>query len=98
MNIEEFYEANEARRQSAEVEFGSAWTDAVANEYELSWVQDTGELYLMLGPEAVAHTDMVGDTYSYDEPISGLIVKIMGTYSPLDKVEMILQGWTDAIS
>ena len=42
MDIETFYEQNEARRESAEFEFGSEWTDASDNEYELSWVEATG--------------------------------------------------------
>jgi len=44
IDIEEFYEANEARRESSEFEFGSEWTDNDGNEYELSWVEAPGEL------------------------------------------------------
>ena len=54
MDIEEFYSADERRRRSAEVEFGNNWFDAKGSRYELSWVEDTGELYAMLEliPEA----------------------------------------------
>ena len=54
MDIEQFYSADERRRQSAEVEFGNNWFDAKGSRYELSWVEDTGELYAMLEltPEA----------------------------------------------
>ena len=48
MNIEDFYSADERRRQSAEIELGTNWYDAAGNRYELSWVEDTGELYAML--------------------------------------------------
>ena len=42
MDIEEFYSADERRRQSAEVEFGTNWFDAKGSRYEISWVEDTG--------------------------------------------------------
>ena len=48
MDIEQFYSADERRRQSAEVEFGNNWFDAKGSRYEMSWVVDTGELYAML--------------------------------------------------
>ena len=48
MDIEQFYSADERRRQSAEVEFGNNWFDAKGSRYEISWVEDTGELYAML--------------------------------------------------
>ena len=47
MDIETFYDENEARRESAEFEIGDEWTDAAGVLYELSWVEATGELYLM---------------------------------------------------
>ncbi len=50
MDIEEFYEADERRRRSEEVEIGTEWHDADGARYELSWVADTGELYVMREP------------------------------------------------
>ena len=47
MDLEAFYEENEARRESEEIEFGSDWTDADGVFYELTWIEATGELYLM---------------------------------------------------
>ena len=47
MNIEDFYAEDERRRASSEVEFGRDWRDGAGVRYELSWVQDTGELYLI---------------------------------------------------
>ena len=63
MDIESFYEQNEARRESAEFEFGGEWTDPDDNEYELSWVEATGELYLMIEPDAKITEDAFGDFY-----------------------------------
>ena len=74
MDIEAFYEQNEARRESAEFEFGAEWTDASDNEYELSWVEATGELYLMVEPDADVNEDMFGDFLVSDEAVNDLTV------------------------
>ena len=50
MNIEDFYAQDERRRASSEIEFGRDWRDVGGTRYELSWVADTGELYLMREP------------------------------------------------
>jgi len=46
MNIEEFYEADERRRRSEEIELGSEWLDRDGVRHEVSWIADTGELYV----------------------------------------------------
>ena len=94
MNIEEFYSADERRRQSAEVEFGTNWFDAAGNRYELSWVEDTGELYGMLEmvPEAGSWTPF-GDVEVDKMPVDRLVVTIAGTIPTRDEVERILDGW-----
>jgi len=97
MDIESFYEQNEARRESAEFEFGSEWTDASDNEYELSWVEATGELYLMVEPEAVVNEDIFGDFLVSDEVISDLTVVVIGKVASLAALEDTLQGWEDAM-
>jgi hypothetical protein len=97
MDIDTFYEQNEARRESAEFEFGSEWTDAADNEYELSWVEATGELYLMVEPDAVITEDAFGDFLVLDEPASELTVVIIGKVSSLASLEDQLQGWEDAM-
>ena len=50
MDIEQFYEADERRRRSEELELGTEWHDATGARYEVSWVADTGELYVMFEP------------------------------------------------
>ena len=52
MNIEEFYEADERRRRSEEIELGTEWHDRDGVRHEVSWVADTGELYVMREPAA----------------------------------------------
>jgi len=97
MDIETFYEQNEARRESAEFEFGSEWTDASDNEYELSWVEATGELYLMVEPDAFTNEDMFGDFLVSDEPVTDLTVVIIGKVASLAALEDQLQGWEEAM-
>jgi hypothetical protein len=97
MDIEAFYEQNEARRESAEFEFGSEWTDSSDNEYELSWVEATGELYLMVEPEADVNEDMFGDFLVADEAINDLTVVVIGKVPSLAALEDQLLGWEDAM-
>ena len=97
MDIETFYEQNEARRESAEFEFGSEWTDASGNEYELSWVEATGELYLMVEPDALINEDIFGDFLVADEEISELTVVIIAKVASLTAIEDQLEGWEDAM-
>jgi hypothetical protein len=99
VNIDDFYAANEARRESAEFEFGDEWTDARGNFYELSWVESTGELYVMLGPEGTIHEDLFfGGAMSYGEPVDSLLVQIIGFIATHDEVEARLEGWANAMS
>jgi hypothetical protein len=97
MDIETFYEQNEARRESAEFEFGSEWTDASDNEYELSWVEATGELYLMVEPDALVNEDIFGDFLVSEEPITDLTVVIVGKVASLAALEDQLLGWEEAM-
>jgi hypothetical protein len=98
MDIEAFYAQNEARRSSAEVEFGTEWTDSTGNEYALSWIEGTGELYLMLGPEATVTTELFfGDVMNYNEPVEGLLVQVIGEIRTIEEVEQVLEGWPSAM-
>jgi hypothetical protein len=96
MDIEQFYSADERRRQSAEVEFGNNWFDAKGNRYELSWVEDTGELYAMLEltPGAGTWTPF-GDVEVGDAQVDTLVVTVLGTVATRDDVEELLSGWAD---
>ncbi len=96
MDIEGFYSADERRRQSAEVELGNDWFDAKGNRYELSWVEDTGELYAMLEvvPEADSWTPF-GDIEVEQLPVDRLVVIVIATIPTLAEVEQALDGWAD---
>jgi hypothetical protein len=99
MDIEEFYSADERRRQSAEVELGTNWFDAQGSRYELSWVEDTGELYTMLEltPEADSFTPF-GDIEVEEIPVDRLVVMVVGVVPNLDEVERILSGWPEQMA
>jgi len=53
MTIDEFYDADPRRRASDEDEFGIDWTDADGVAYEVCWVRDTGELFLVEATDGV---------------------------------------------
>jgi hypothetical protein len=94
MDIEQFYSADERRRRSVEVEFGNNWFDAKGNRYELSWVEDTGELYAMLEltPEADTWSPF-GDIEVEDAKVDSLMVSVLGNVATRDEVEQLLDGW-----
>lgn len=96
LTIDDFYAENELRRDSAEFEFGDGWTDASGNLYELSWVESTGELYLMLEPEAEVGVDAFGDFWVGDGA-EGLSVVVIGQYENHEAVTATLEGWEEAV-
>jgi hypothetical protein len=99
LDIEQFYSADERRRQSEEVELGTNWFDAKGSRYELSWVKDTGELYVMLEmlPEVDSWTPF-GDIEVETMPVDRVLVMIIGYIPTLDDVERTLAGWPDEMS
>jgi hypothetical protein len=101
MDIEEFYDADDRRRKSAEIELGTDWRDESANRYELNWVEDTGELYVMREPAARAwadpfagiHVDIRGKS-----PVTGEIVSVIAHIPSRAELEEVLEGWPEAMS
>ena len=99
MDIEQFYSADERRRQSAEVELGTNWFDANGSRYELSWVEDTGEIYVMLElvPEVDTWTPF-GDSEVEKMPVDRVLVMVIGYILTLQEVERTLAGWPDEMA
>ncbi len=97
MDIEEFYEADERRRRSEEVEIGTEWHDSDGARYELSWVADTGELYVMREPNAPMSTDPFGDVYGSSLPTSAVTVAVVGWIADRARLEQVLEGWQSAM-
>jgi hypothetical protein len=98
MDIEEFYDANPARRSSEEVEFGRDWTDAQGNRGEISWIQDTGELYVMIAPVEPLVTDPVGDEFVQPLPTEAVRVEVLQVIPTVERVEELLTGWDGTMS
>jgi hypothetical protein len=104
VDIEEFYDADERRRSSVEVEFGQDWRDAHGVRYELSWIEDTGELYVMREPVPSEWATPFGGihargTHRTDEKeIEGMSVAVVGTVASQADVERLLDGWQEAIA
>jgi hypothetical protein len=98
MNIEQFYEADERRRRSEEIELGTEWHDADGARYELSWVADTGELYVMREPDVPMTEDPFGDVYRSDVPLQAITVAVVGWIPQRDRLETVLEGWETAVA
>lgn len=99
MNIEEFYDADPRRRASKEIELGSEWQDGHGNTYELTYVEDTGELYVMQEPAAKEREDFLGDVYFPNDPTYArrLGVTIIAHIESVDLLHRILDGWEEAM-
>lgn len=103
MDIEQFYDGDPRRRSSVEVEFGQDWRDAHGVRYELSWVEDTGELYVMREPVPAEWATPFGGihargSHSTDEKeIEGMTVAVVGTVPTREEVDRLLGGWQQAI-
>jgi len=99
MNIEDFYSADERRRQSAEIELGTNWFDAAGNRYELSWVEDTGELYAMLERASGAGSfTPFGDMEVESVPLDEVVVTIVGYLPARAELEKVLAGWEEEMA
>jgi hypothetical protein len=99
MDIEEFYDGDARRRPSAEIELGTDWHDTHGTRYEVNWVEDTGELYVMREP--VPH--IVGDPFGglhmsirHSEETK-MTVHVVAQIATHDELEKILAGWQGAM-
>ena len=103
MDIEEFYDQDPRRRSSDELELGRDWRDGYGVRYELSWVEDTGELYDMREPAPRGWGTPFGGihvshAHSTDEQeIAGMTVAVLGVVPSRQEVESILSGWEEAM-
>jgi hypothetical protein len=98
MDIEGFYEADERRRRSEEIELGTEWHDADGVRCELSWVADTGELYVMREPAAPMTSDPFGDIWDSSVRLDSITVAVVGWIADRTRLEQVLEGWQAAMS
>jgi hypothetical protein len=97
MDIEGFYSADERRRASEEIEYGRDWRDAEGVRYELSYVVDTQELYVMREPlTGPVPVSPFGELFAVSVPVGELGVAVVGRVKPGD-LERILEGWQEAM-
>jgi hypothetical protein len=100
MDIEEFYDGDPRRRPSAEIELGTDWHDRHGTRYEVSWVEDTGELYVMREP--VPH--IVGDPFGGLHPAMRaqeemkMTVHVVANIATHDELEKMLAGWPEVMA
>jgi hypothetical protein len=97
MNIEEFYDENPARRSSEELEFGRDWSDGNGARCELSWVRDTGDLYVMVEPTPGIVADGLGDEFLSPIPTKSLTVEVLAVIPTREGVDETLAGWPDTM-
>jgi hypothetical protein len=98
VDIEEFYQADERRRRSEEVEIGTDWHDGAGVRYEVSWVADTGELYVMGEPNTPMSVDLFGDIYETQVPTGAVTVAVVGWIADRARMEQVLDGWQTAMT
>jgi hypothetical protein len=92
MDIEEFYAADERRRKSAELEFGRDWNDENGRS-GVSWIEDTGEVYVMREPSARVTGSGAGDLELVPMSDQGLVVEVLGVVMGRPAVEGVMSGW-----
>ncbi|HZU73984.1 MAG TPA: hypothetical protein VE990_14545 [Acidimicrobiales bacterium] len=97
MDIEEFYAADERRRSSEEFEYGQDWHDAAGVRYELSWVVDTGELYVMREPSEQL-VDFFDGVFTMPMPTSSVTVGLLGVVPDRRQLDEALAGWQEEMS
>ena len=86
MDIEEFYDQDPRRRASDETEFGREWSED-DRRFEVSWVADTGEVYVMAEP------------YSRREiSTESVTVEVLGVIKGRDAINSALAGWREAMA
>ena len=97
VDIEQFYAQDERRRSSEEIELGTDWYDSAGARFELSWVADTGELYLMSEPGVPLAEDGFGDVYKPNLPVDEISVAVVGWLPDRSSMEDVLHGWEEAM-
>jgi hypothetical protein len=101
MDIEAFYDADARRRPSAELELGTEWQDGDEIHYELSYVVDTGELYVVQEPPPHEREDPFGGLHVKpftDADEKKMIVRVVAIIATVDELHRILDGWEEKMA
>jgi hypothetical protein len=100
MDIEEFYDGDPRRRPSAEIELGTDWRDSQDVHYELNYVEDTGEVYVMHEPQPTESVDPFGGIHVKpftDAKEHQMTVRVVAHIDTVDNLHTILKGWQEAM-
>lgn len=97
VDIEAFYDGDERRRESEELELGDRWYDASGMRYTLNYVVGTSELYTMTAPDTEMLEDGFGDIRVDQEPVDALTVEVIASIPGVDDVHLALSGWEDEV-
>ena len=86
MDIDEFYEQDPRRQASDEREFGREWYEQ-GLRYEVAWIADTGEVYVMAEP------------FSRREiSAESVTVEVLAVVRGRDVIDSVFEGWRDAMA
>ena len=96
MDLEQFYNEDARRRHSEELEFGRDWTSGT-DRCEVSWVEDTGELYVMTEPEFGYSADGVGGTHVNKPSPHDITIEVLAVVAGRDAIEAVMSGWQTAM-
>jgi hypothetical protein len=97
VDLEAFYDADPRRRHSEELEFGNDWMDRGART-QVSWVEDTGELYAMRDPLGGLESDVIGDMRATPVVEEQLTVEVLGVVAGRDAIGAVMSGWDKAMT
>ena len=98
MDIEDFYDEDPRRRASEELQFGRDWFDAHGRRYELNWVEDTAELYVMQDDAPPVWMDPFGDVLPIPTDVDKLRVRVLKLVHGREEVQRLLAGWEQAVA
>jgi hypothetical protein len=97
VDLEAFYDADPRRRRSEELEFGNDWMDNGART-QVSWVEDTGEIYAMRDPLGGLASDVIGDVRAMPVEEQQLTVEVLGVVAGREAIASVMSGWQSAMT
>lgn len=99
LNIEEFYDQDPRRRDSEELELGHGWRVAGRESvtYQVSWIEDTGEVYAMAEPQLPPNADVFGDVWANAPSEKAETVEVLGRVDSREELDRLLLGWQEAM-
>ncbi|HEX3796197.1 MAG TPA: hypothetical protein VHV57_17020 [Acidimicrobiales bacterium] len=101
MDIEAFYDADARRRPSAELELGTEWRDGQGVRYELNYVEDTGELYVIQEPPPHEWEDPFGGIHvnpATEADEKKMTVRVVANIQTVGQLHQVLDGWQEVMN